>query len=84
MTCIRLDNGQTLHSYCKENNLPYMIMWLRIEKGMAVKDAMKPPYSDRIKYYIDGVSAFRKLSSAAYQRWRVKELKKKISREQVV
>ena len=33
MTCIRLDNGQTLHSYCKENNLPYMIMWLRIEKG---------------------------------------------------
>lgn len=84
MTCIRLDNGQTLHSYCKENNLPYMIMWLRIEKGMAVKDAIKPPYSDKIKYYIDGVPAFRKLSNAAYQRWRVKELKKKIGREQVV
>lgn len=69
MTCIRLDNGQTLHSYCKEKKLPYHLIWGRIDKGVSLEEAIKPPYNIKTKYYIDGVPAYRKLPYTDYLRW---------------
>ena len=40
MTCFRLDSGETLYSWCQQNDLRYCNVVRRIEKGMSVAEAI--------------------------------------------
>lgn len=48
MTCFRLDNGETVLHWCKQNNIPYNNVYRRIEDGMSIKEALED-VSKRLK-----------------------------------
>lgn len=40
MTCFRLDNGETVLRWCKQNKISYNNVYRRLEKGMSVEEAV--------------------------------------------
>lgn len=39
IVCFRLKTGETLYSFCKRNNISYVTVFCKIERGMSVDDA---------------------------------------------
>ena len=62
MTCFRLQNGETVHQWCKKNNILYDSFWNRIEKGYSFEDSIKGAKEARgqknshPKYFYNGKS----------------------------
>lgn len=77
MTCFML-GSETLHQYCKRNNLCYQTMWDKLERGLTPEQAIKEPVKPRcnVKYLINGQTARSQMDINAYQRY-VKQMKRR-------
>ena len=77
MTCFRLNDGQTLLKYCKDNNINYSRVYIRIERGLSIEQAIAEALERRgkgaennLKYKIGGKSVHSQLTPAEYTRFK--------------
>ena len=40
MTCFRMENGETVHQWCKKNGFQYNSFWHRMEKGLSFDESI--------------------------------------------
>lgn len=89
MTCFRLNDGQTLLKYCKDNNINYSRVYIRIERGLSIEQAIAEARErqgksseNNLKYKIGGKSVHSQLTPAEYNRFKRYAHIKKMSVEE--
>lgn len=77
MTCFRLNDGQTLLKYCKDNNINYSRVYIRIGRGLSIEQALAEACERRgkrsennLKYMLGGKSVHSQLTPAEYTRFK--------------
>ena len=77
MTCFVLNAGQTLLKYCKDNNINYSRVYVRIERGLSIEQAIAEARERRgkgaennLKYKIGGKSVHSQLTPTEYNRFK--------------
>ena len=72
MTCFRMPNGQTLHSWCKQNNKNYDKIWKQLDAGMSIEEVIygKPQLVKGITLYYRGQPLARLCGGSRTKRYK--------------
>lgn len=76
MTCFLMNNGLTVHKYCKNEGISYASVYKRLEQGLSVKDSIKIAKKNKgnkranAKYFYKGkpISETHSRNTPYYQR----------------